>query len=143
MMVMWRVRYSFWCMVAGMAPNHVSVTTLEMIPLRSWSLAGEFVSSCNSVEMEEGVSCVRVTGLIVGEFESFPPFLDRIKIVSRIIVRCIGVTRFEAYTVIELSSVSGKSPERPSQKERPHNEMLSFEIVVSAGVGLSLLKVSN
>ena len=90
-----------------------------------------------------GVSCVRVMGLIVGESESFPPFLDRIKIVSRIIVRCIGVTRFEAYTVIELSSVSGKRPQRPFQKERPHNEMLSFKIVVSAGVGLSLLKVSN
>ena len=125
-----------------MAPNHVSVMTLEMIPLSSWSLAGEFVSSCNNVEMEVGVSCVRVTGLIVEESESFPPFLDRIKIVSRIIVRCIGVTRFEAYTVIELSSVSGKRPERPSQKERPHNEMLSFEIVVSAGVELCLLKVS-
>ena len=126
-----------------MAPNHVSVMTLEMIPLRSWSLAGEFVSSCNSVEMEVGVSCVRVMGLIVGESESFPPFLERIQIVSKIIVRCIGVTRFEAYTVIVLSSVSGKRPERPSQKERPHNEMLSLEIVVSAGVGLSLWKVSS
>jgi hypothetical protein len=46
--------------------------------------------------MEGGVSCVRVLGLIVGESESFPPFIDRMKIVSMIIVRCMGVTRVEA-----------------------------------------------
>ena len=61
-----------------MAPDHVSVMSLEMTPLSNWSLAGEFVASCSSVEMAVGVSCVRVRGLIVGESESFPPFLERI-----------------------------------------------------------------
>ena len=79
-----------------MTPVHVSVMSLEMAPLSSWCLAGEIVSSCSSVEVEGGVSCVRVLGLIVGESDSFPPCIDRIKIVSRIIVRCMGVTRVEA-----------------------------------------------
>ena len=79
-----------------MMPVHVSVISLEMAPLSSWSLAGEFVSSCSKVEMKGGVSCVRLLGLIVGESESFPPCIDRMKIVSMINVRCMGVTRAEA-----------------------------------------------
>ena len=54
------------------------------------------MSSCSKVEMEGGVSCVRVMGLIVGESESFQPCIDRMKIVSMISVRCMGVTRAEA-----------------------------------------------
>ena len=125
-----------------MVPVHVSVISLEMTPLSSWSFAGEFVSSCSSVEMAGGVSYVRMVGMIVGESESFPPCIDLMKIVSMIIVRCIGVTRLDTYTVTGRSSVSGNRPVRPSQKERPHNEMLFFEIVVSAGVELCSLKMS-
>ena len=44
--------------------------------------------------------------------------------------------------MIGLSSVSGNRPVRPSQKERPHSEMLFLVIVVSAGVVLCSLKVS-
>jgi hypothetical protein len=87
-------------------PVHVSVMSLEMAPLSSWSLAGESLSSCNMFDMEGGCSCVRVLELIVGEAESFPPFIDRMRIVSMIIVRCIGVTRVEACTVIGLSRKS-------------------------------------
>ena len=56
-------------------PVHVSVMSLEMALLSSWSLAGESVSSCNRFDMEKGVSCVSVLEVIVGEAESFPPFI--------------------------------------------------------------------
>ena len=60
-------------------PVHVLVMSLEMAPLSSWSLAGESVSSYKRFDMEGGVSYVRALELIVGEAESFPSFIDRMK----------------------------------------------------------------
>ena len=80
--------------------------------------------------MDTGVSCVRVFMWIVGFSDSFPPFMERMKIVSWIMVRCIDVIIGEVKTVIGVSTVSGKSPVRPSQKERLHSVMLSLGIVV-------------
>ena len=89
-----------------------------------------------------GVSGERLCGLIVGLSDSFPPFVSLMYMVSRMRVRWWGVTSVDAYTVMGLSFVSGKSPAEPDEKELPQTAIESMGMVVSAGVVRYFLSVA-
>ena len=81
-----------------------------------------------------GVSGESLCGLIVGLRDSFPPFVSLIYMVSRMRVRWWGVTSVDAYMVMGVSFVSGKSPAEPDQKELPQTATESMGMIVSDGV---------
>ena len=89
-----------------------------------------------------GVSGESLCGLIVGLRDSFPPFVSLIYMVSRMRVRWWGVTSVDAYMVMGVSLVSGKSPAEPDQKELPQTATESVGMIVSAGVVRYFLIVS-
>ena len=89
-----------------------------------------------------GVSGESLCGLIVGLRDSFPPFVSLIYMVSRMRVRWWGVTSVDAYMVMGVSFVSGKSPAEPDQKELPQTATESVGMIVSAGVVRYFLIVS-
>ena len=85
--------------------------------------------------MEGGVSWVRLCVWMLDWDDTLPFELDLIYMVSMIAVRCSSVTAGEVKMVVALSSMSGKSPLLPAQKERFHRAMVSGGIVISFGPG--------
>ena len=85
-MVLWSVLYSLCCSRVGTMPDQPRVICAVMMPLSSWSLAGEF-DECSSDTMLAGVSGESLRGLIVGLGDSFPPLVSLMYMVSIIRVR--------------------------------------------------------